>query len=181
MHKWLYRIKNLPALLRGMLVIGGAEFGAFFGAMAGYGILYAKLIKSDGTVVDYGMISARVITDAGVAFLTDDWLNGTKDITNFNAHACGTGVGAEAVGNTALGTEVETRVSGTKSKPTAPQLQTVGTQSMTGTRAITEHGIFDSTTVGGSTLWDRSVFAAINVVSGDSIQWTYVCTVNSGG
>jgi hypothetical protein len=30
-------------------------------------------------------------------------------------------------------------------------------------------------------LWDHKVFAAINVVSGDSIQFTYQLTVNSGG
>lgn len=30
-------------------------------------------------------------------------------------------------------------------------------------------------------LWDRKVFAAINVVNGDSIQFTYTCQINSGG
>lgn len=30
-------------------------------------------------------------------------------------------------------------------------------------------------------MWDHKVFAAINVVSGDSIQFTYTVTVNSGG
>lgn len=30
-------------------------------------------------------------------------------------------------------------------------------------------------------MWDRKVFAAINVVSGDSIQFTYSLSVNSGG
>lgn len=30
-------------------------------------------------------------------------------------------------------------------------------------------------------LWDRKVFSAINVVSGDSIQFTYTCTNTSGG
>jgi hypothetical protein len=30
-------------------------------------------------------------------------------------------------------------------------------------------------------LWDHKVFSAINVISGDSIQFTYVLTVVSGG
>lgn len=30
-------------------------------------------------------------------------------------------------------------------------------------------------------LWDRKVFSAINVVNGDSIQFTYTLTINSGG
>jgi hypothetical protein len=46
---------------------------------------------------------------------------------------------------------------------------------------VTEHGIFSQAATGGGTLWDRSVFSAINVVSGDSIQFTYTCTVSSGG
>jgi hypothetical protein len=128
-----------------------------------------------------GLLSARVVTDAGVAFLTNDWNDNSKDITNFNAHANGTGTTAEAASQTALVTEVGTRVSGTKSRPAGNQLQSVATISQTATNAITEHGLLDSTTVSGSTLWDRSVFSAINVVNGDSIQFTYTLTVNSGG
>lgn len=30
-------------------------------------------------------------------------------------------------------------------------------------------------------VWDRSVFAAINVASGDSIQFTYTLTLSAGG
>ena len=129
--------------------------------------------------LDLGVLSRRVITDAGVAFLVDDWDLGTTEISNMNFHGNGTGAVAEAVGDTALGTEVETRAAGTKSQPAANQLRTIGTIAITATRAITEHGTFSASTVG--TLWDRSVFTAINVVNGDSIQYTYTCTVNSGG
>lgn len=127
------------------------------------------------------LLSRRVVTNAGVAFLVDDWVGGTTDITNFNAHANGTGTVAEAATDTALGLETGTRVAGTKSEPTANQVRTVATISQGATAAITEHGIFDSTTVAGSTLWDRSVFSAINVQSGDSIEFTYTLTVNAGG
>jgi len=47
----------------------------------------------------------------------------------------------------------------------------VGTISYTTTKAITEHGLFNAATAG--TLLDRTVFTVINVVSGDSIQFTY--------
>jgi hypothetical protein len=42
---------------------------------------------------------------------------------------------------------------------------------------------FSQSATGGGTLWDRSKFAAINVVgaSGDSIQFTYTATLSSGG
>jgi hypothetical protein len=134
--------------------------------------------------LDYGILSYRVITDAGVAFLVDDWDTAAQEITNMNYHASGTGAVAEAVGDTALGAEATTitdRVAGTKSQPAANQLRSVGTQSYTGAGAITEHGLFSVITESSGILWDRSVFAAINVGNGDSIQWTYTCTVNSGG
>ncbi len=146
--------------------------------------LRAQLIHPDGRVIDYGVLSYRVITDAGVAFLVDDWDNDATDITLMHFHACGTGAVGEAVGDTALGAESTTitdRATGTESQPTAPQLRTIGTQSFTGGGAITEHGIFSVVTESAGVLWDRSVFAAINVVNLDSIQWTYTCTITSGG
>jgi len=145
--------------------------------------LRAVLMRA-GQSIDYGLVARRVVTDAGVAFLVDDWDNDAQNITTMNFHASGTGAVAEAVGDTALGAEATTitdRATGTKSQPTANQLRSVGTQAFTGTGAITEHGLLSSVTEGAGTLWDRSVFAAINVVNGDSIQWTYTCTVNSGG
>jgi hypothetical protein len=130
--------------------------------------------------LDYGLVSCRVITNAGVAFLVDDWNNDATDITTMNYHDSGTGTVAEAVTDTGLGTPCgEARDAGTKSKPTANQLRTVATHTYAGSFAITEHGIFSATTAG--TLWDRSVFAAINVVANDKIEFTYTCTVNAGG
>lgn len=141
--------------------------------------LIVQVTKADGRVINHGVVSRRVVTDAGVSFLCTDWLDGSTDISTFNYHGSGTGVGAESATDTALGTEVESRTAGTKTKPSAPQLRSVGTVSYTATRAVTEHGLFSASTVG--TLWDRSVFTAINVVNGDSITFTYTVTVNSGG
>lgn len=155
-----------------------------FGLMTAYGKLEAVLIQSDGTRVNYGLLSYRVITNAGVEFLVDDWDNDAQNITNMNFHDSGTGVVAEAVTDVDLGTPAgpATRATGTKSQPAANQLRTVGTISYTSALAITEHGIFADATRGApDTLWDRSVFAAINVANGDSIQFTYTCTVSSGG
>ena len=130
---------------------------------------------------DLGIISKRVITTAGVNYIRDDLAAaaGGADITNFKYHGSGTGVGAEAIGDTALGTEVETRSTGTQVAFASKQYQTVATISYTGTRAITEHGIFSASTVG--TLLDRSVFSAINVLSGDAIQFTYTLSLSDGG
>lgn len=149
--------------------------------------LAIKVRRADGTWIDYGIVSRRVVTDAFVAFVVDDWDGGANDISLFNYHGVGTGTGAEAAGDTALGTESttilttdSTRATGTKSQPAANQLRSVGTISFDGSGAITEHGVFTQEATGGGTLMDRSVFSAINVASGDSIVATYTMTLTSG-
>jgi hypothetical protein len=140
--------------------------------------LRAIVTRANGEVEDLGVLSRRVITTAGVNFIVDAHQN-LVELELMNFHAMGTGSVAEAVGDTALGTEVETRTTGTQSEPAANQYRTVGTITATATRAITEHGIFSASTVG--VLFDRSVFTVINLANGDSIQFTYTCTYTSGG
>lgn len=153
-----------------------------------YAELSAVLFCADGSTVNYGTLGYRVITDAGVAYLVDDWDGGASDLNLLDFHGCGTGTTAEAAGDTALVTESttalnpdNTRATGTNSQPAANQFRTIGTLTFDASAAITEHGIFSQAATGGGTLWDRTVFSAINVVSGDSIQFTYTCTVSSGG
>lgn len=146
--------------------------------------LSAVLVKADGRRINFGVICRRVVTDAGVAFLVDDWDTNAQDITTFNFHASGTGTGSPVVGDTALGAEATTitdRATGTKSQPSANILKTVGTQTYTNSGAITEHGLFSVVTESTGTLWDRHTFTAINVINTDAIEWTYELTVNSGG
>jgi hypothetical protein len=98
----------------------------------------------------------------------------------FQYHDCGTGTTAAAIGDTALQTPAGTaRVTGTPSNPSANIYKTVATISFVSTLAITEWGLFSASTTG--TLWDHRVFAAINVNSGDSIQFTYQLTIAAGG
>lgn len=134
--------------------------------------------RADGTVEELGLVSRRVVTNAGVGFIVDAFQN-LVELENMNFHASGTGTNAEAAGDTALQTEVESRATGTQSEPASNQYRTVGTVTYTAIRAITEHGLFSASSAG--TLFDRSVFSAVNVLSGDSIQFTYTVTFNSGG
>lgn len=144
------------------------------------GELRAVKIGRDGRRVDLGVLGTRVVTTAGVNYLASDMNDGASDINAFDWHDSGTGVVAEAVGDTGLGTPAgPARVSGTASNPTANQYRSVATISYTATLAITEHGLFSASTAG--TLWDRTVFAAVNVVNGESIQFTYTLTINAGG
>jgi hypothetical protein len=140
--------------------------------------LEIKVLRKDGTLEDYGVVSRRVITTTGVGFIVDAHQN-LVELENVNFHAMGTGAVAEAVGDTALGAEVETRTSGTQSEPAANQYRSVATIAATAGRVITEHGILTASSVG--VLFDRSVFAAINLANGDSIQFTYTVTYTAGG
>lgn len=163
-------------------------FANMFGLMTGIAELGIVVKRADGSVEDLGIVGYRVITDAGVAFLVDDWDNNGTDLTTMNYHGCGTGTNAEAAGDTALQTESttalnpdSTRATGTRSQPAANQYRSVGTLTFDASASVTEHGLLSQAATGGGSLWDRTVFTAIAVASGDSIQFTYTVTFTSGG
>lgn len=174
MNVTFWKIRNIPTRLRGWK----AELCHLLG-LGCLADLQATLVTADGTRVPLGTVSRRVVTNNGVAFLVDALQNLTE-AEALNYHDCGTGVGAEAAADSALGTAYGgARATGTQSEPASNQYRSVGTVSFTSTLAITEHGLFSAAAAG--TLFDRSVFAAINVVSGDSIQFTYTLTLTAGG
>lgn len=150
------------------------------GVVGWRGTLFAKHFYASGRVDDLGVIADyKLVTNKG-ADDTAKAFNGAFTLANFNFHDCGTGTTAPAVTDTALQTPAGTaRATGTQSNPATQQYQTVGTISFTSTLAITEWGLFSASTVGD--MFDRATFTAINVVSGDSIQFTFLLTVNSGG
>lgn len=149
------------------------------GAIAPEARLMAKVFRKDGSVEDMGILSTKVVTTAFVNFLVDQLQTSTGQIANFSWHAMGTGGTAEAIGDTALVTEVETRTDGTQTEGASANIyRSVGTVTATATRAIVEHGLFDASTSGN--LMDRSVFTVINLSNGDGIQFTYELTVPAG-
>jgi hypothetical protein len=171
-HRY-FRFRNLRHRLRGwkqelMLAAG-------IGVIA---TLSATVYRADGRVEHLGVLSHRVVTTAGVQFLKNCFLN-TEEAENMNWHAMGTGSTAEAVGDTALQTEVESRVSGTQSSGGTGIYRTVATITATAPRDVREHGLFDASS--GGDLMDRSVFASVNLGTNDSIQFTYDLTFTAGG
>jgi hypothetical protein len=113
-------------------------------------------------------------------------LYGTS-LAAYGAIGQGTGVTGFTTGDTTLGTEVKadgTAASGVHCIATASvtassvtttltndTAQFVGTVAETATIALTESGLFNADTNG--TLLARQTFSAVNVVSGDSIQFTW--------
>lgn len=145
------------------------------------------------TFEDYGVMSRKVITTAGVNYIAAQWVaaNDTNTIRNFKFVGIGTGTGAEATSDTALGTELtteynpdSTRATGTGTNPSANIVQEVATNTLdSGTPAITEAGLLSQAATGGGTLWDRFKFSAINLTgaNGDGIQSTIKATFVAGG
>ncbi len=129
-------------------------------------------------LIDKGLIAlATVFTNAGAAIVTNRMIQAGTAPKNIG---WGTGTNAAAVGDTALQTEAAPttaggRTVGTESRTTVTNTndnyQVVGTVTAGSTLAITEAGLFDAVTAGNCLI--RSVFSAINVVSGDSIAFTF--------
>jgi hypothetical protein len=144
------------------------------------GALSIRVIRKDGTIEDKGVVARKVVTTAFVNKLVDAFQAATY-INAWKYHDSGTGVVAENITDTGLGTPCgEARDSGTQVEGASANIyKTVATHTYAATFAITEHGVFDAATVG--TLMDRSKFSAINVNNGDKIEFTYELTCTAGG
>lgn len=117
---------------------------------------------------------ATVYLSTGEAVVVD-LVDGTSSthLDSTNSHVGqGTGTTGAAKGDTGLETAAsESRAQATASQSAADTNQWVATITADGTKAITEAVLFDASTAGNAII--RSVFAAINVDSGDSIQYTF--------
>lgn len=225
----------------------------------------------DGKMRHIYDLGSGLVTNVGVTALANDWnwAQNCQTLKLANQHASGTGVTAAAATDIKIQTIStqggQTPVAGTQtllSAANSQKYQTVATVAYTGTEAVTEWGLFTSSTLSATTgtpftattatsatatgtpytasssstrgeqqlivvpgtttvygvvlsnttsaftipawykvadgtagstpgtteaftilpvMWDHKVFAAINVVNGDSIQFTYQLAINSGG
>jgi hypothetical protein len=120
---------------------------------------------------------ATVFVNAGTAIVTNRIIQAGTAPKNIG---WGIGATAAAVADTALQTESAPttaggRTVGTESRVTTTltndTYQVVGTVTAGSTLAITEAGLFDAVTTGNMLI--HAVFSAINVVSGDSVAFTF--------
>jgi len=147
-----------------------------------------KAMARISTCYDYGLASLRVVTTAGVNFLTDAW-QGTQNLSTLRYHGIGSGTNAEATGDTALQTEfttqltpASTRATGTLTEGASANIfRTVGSNVVNSSVTAAEHGIFNQAATGGGTLWDRSQFTGVGLVNGNTFQTTYDLTTAAGG
>lgn len=184
MRKWLrnlfidirVRFNNFRAILNRKLCEAG--FGG--GIVNGWTELNIQHIRN-GKVINRRRVLDRVVTNAFVNDIVDVLQGIAGSLGTINAykyHASGTGTTAEDIADTALAVEVGSRVVGTQVEGNANQYKSVATITYSGTYAITEHGLFNAST--GGTLMDRTVFSPVNVISGDSIVFTFQISFNAG-
>jgi hypothetical protein len=166
------------------ITMGFAAFLATYAVVKQTEAVHALFRDPRVSMLMMSMPAVGLVTTAGANFLATDMIGGLASprISSMNYHDSGTGSVAAAIGDVGLGTQAgpTTRATGVQSNPVAGQYQSVATINYAGSLAITEWGLFNQAAQGGS-LWDRRVFAAINVANGDSIQFTYQLTVTAGG
>jgi hypothetical protein len=169
-------INNVKAIINRKLCEAG-----FGGIVNGWTELEVKQIRN-GKVIKKRRVLDKVVTNSFVNDIVDvlqGLVGPLGTIDDYKYHGSGTGTTAEAAAQTGLITEVGTRVTGTQVEGTANQYKSVATITYSDTHAITEHGLFNASTAG--TLMDRTRFSAVNVISGDSIQFTFTITFQAGG
>lgn len=186
----MWRLRNAPNYWDGTLRVWLAKtVSKLTGMPTITSELRLKKYRGDGSVVDYGVVGRKVVTTAGVNYLVDAFQN-TTELENLKYHAFGTGATAEASGDTALVTELTTQYATDNTRPTgtttegaaANVYRTVATLDPDADVAITEHGVMSQAATGGGTLWDRTLFAAINLsgAGGDTLEATYDATFTAG-
>ena len=157
------------------------------GCLIGESSLALKIFRVNGRVEDLGIVRRKVVTTTGVGFIVDAFQN-LVEMEIMKYHGIGTGTTAEAVGDTALGTELTTQYNPDNTRATGTTVEgasanvyrTVGTNTVDAAVSITEHGILSQAATGGGVLLDRSVFTAMALASGDGLQSTYDHTLTAG-
>jgi hypothetical protein len=184
-----WRVKNVIRLefIRGWIAYHFAPtIAKTFGFAVITSCLRLKLHRANGEWVDYGIVGYRLVTTAFVTALATA-LHNQASPGNLYYHALGIGIVGAAIGDTGMGTELTTeytgnvRATGTHTSA-AGVYESVATNTIdeAGPFAITEHGVMGANS-GASTLIDRHVFAAVNMVNGDSLVSTYQLTLTAGG
>jgi len=163
--RFLWKVRNLPNMCRGWRVV----ITRVFNLSGIIGRLYIRVQKANGDLIDYGLVSLRVVTTAFVDLMVDQLIAESSVWGDFKYHDSGIGTTSAAIGDTDIETtDGEARAVGTQVENAHNIYESVGTIAYTSTKAITEHGLFNAST--GVTLLDRHTFSAVNVENGDSIK-----------
>ena len=138
------------------------------------GVWELKTVDQNGNILQKEIVK-NLIVNTGKTRISQ-LLNGVSS-TYFRAIAIGTGTTGAVAGNSALETEL-TRSTATLSNGTYTAVYE-HTFTFGSNYAITEAGIFDSATVSGSVMLNRTTFTAKNVSSTVKLIVTATITIAS--
>lgn len=131
------------------------------------------------SVKDYREGDNVIVTD-GKSFLAQFLNSAAAAASTFTMRyiAIGTGTGAEAAADTALGGEAARATTGTVSAVSGAIYQVTATfASGTGTGAITEYGLFNTASATTGTMFSRDLEDVINKGANDTLTVTTQITV----
>lgn len=151
-------------------------FDVVYGGVQLKGRWNAKLTAADGSLKQE-VDGYNVVTTVGKEFLASLLASAAAAASTMTAKyvAIGTDATAEAIGNTALGTEVA-RHTGTVSYVSGAIYRVTATFAAgTGTGAIVEYGVLSSST--GGTLLNRDTESVINKGASDTLTVTCDLTI----
>lgn len=152
--------------------------------------LSVSVVNPDGSVAKTIDLGSGVTTATGAGsgnngmFYTSGWAVSTT--ANWHI-STGTGTTAATSGDGNLQTAIGGNTVVATTSVSGATLTLTGTTSYSNTYAVTEWAVFLLTS-GTATAWlstmfcfDRRTFAAINVVNGQNLVWTYTLTLVAGG
>ncbi len=193
LKNWLtYRWKEIPFYLFLFVLLPVLKY--FIPAIS---VMHSKLSirrtrhnwqTGEDEIVDYGCIGRHLVVTAGKNYVAACFDN-TNEPENLKFHAFGLGVSGPSAGDTLMGNECTTEYATDNVRPTGTQAHGTPTYTTVGTFApdsagsatipVTEWGLFSVATVNTITLFDRQVFAAINLApAADTLATTYVLTLS---
>ena len=151
-------------------------------AIAVYTCLEAVHFDKDGNFVQKRVVRNRSVTTAFVYEIVDVLQGTSGDFDQYKWHHSGKSTVAESTAQTSLLGSTGNPFAGTQAEGGSSNIyQSVATCTYGASAAITEHGLFNASDAAAGTMMDRTLFAAVNVNSGDKIQFTFSITFTPGG
>jgi hypothetical protein len=129
---------------------------------------------------DVGLVSQGLVTTAFRDFLAAQLVTDSSAIGDFKFHRPGTSNTAENNTHTGLQTDAGLEATGNQTNPSGSTYQSVGTVTADSSETWQEHSIRNATGASGGTMLDRSLISpTVAVVNLDTVEFTYVLTVNA--
>lgn len=136
--------------------------------------------RDTGWLENCGRVSCGKVTTAFRDYNATNFVTDATTFGDFKFHRPGTNATTDLNTDTALITDAGLEATGNQTNPTASTYQSVGTVTADSTETWQEHSIRNATGAAGGTMLDRSLISpTVAVVNLDTVQFTYVLTLNA--